>query len=304
MRRSTVAAFLAALALGSCAEPPADDAPDAEGAAAVADAQAAESAIDALADAWQAAYNTHDAQQVASMYTEDGQVYPADGGGFEGREAIRGWLAGAFADDPTIEIMPGQVHTSGNRGVAMGTYAVTVSPEGADPVTLSGAYMNALERVNGAWAIATTVSNYDQPPPEGMTWNPPLEGDPPPEEDTFAQLAADYESAWNAGDAAAVAALHTPDARVAYADGPILQGRSAVQAAAEERMTPGTTLDIHPVGHEDLGDGSTGQGGWYEIADPEGNVVQTGIWMNLVQVQDDGTPLIRWSVTNARPAGA
>lgn len=305
MHHRTLVTLLALLSLAACGDRSADEAPAMdEGAAPAAAAAADEAAIDALADSWQEAYNAHDAEGVAAHYGEEAGVYPADGGGFEGRDAIRGWLADDFGNDPTIEIMPGETHVVGDMAMAMGRYAVTLSPEGGDAMTLSGAFMNALERMDGEWQIVATISNYDAPPPEGMAWNAPMEGDPPEEDDAFAQLVADYEAAWNAGDAAAVAALHTPDARVAYSDGPILEGRDAVQAALEERMTPGATLDIHTANSEELGDGWTGQGGWYEIMDAQGTVVQSGVWMNLVQVQDDGTPLVHWSITNARPAGA
>lgn len=300
----TLAAVLAALALASCGEPPADEAPEAQEQAARAAAGSDEAALDALADSWESAYNAHDAEAVVALYAEEAGVWPANGGGFEGRDEIRGWLTDAFEADPTVRITPGESHVAGDMAMSIGRYALTMSPEGAGEVAASGTYMNALERIDGQWRLVASVTNYDAPPPEGMEWNSLPEGEPPEEDDTFAELVSGYEAAWAAGDAAAVAALHTEDARVAYSDGPILEGRAAVEAALEERMVPGTSLRIHPVSSEALGDGFTGQGGWYELVDAQGNAVQTGAWMNLVEVQDDGTARIHWTITNARPLGA
>ena len=51
-----------------------------------------------------------------------------------------------------------------------------------------------------------------------------------------------------------------------------------------------------------MGDGWSGGGGWYAISDADGARVQTGFWMNVVEVQEDGTPQVVWALTNARPA--
>jgi ketosteroid isomerase-like protein len=185
----------------------------------------------------------------------------------------------------------------------MGTYSISVTPEGAEPMGYSGAYINAMEKVDGEWKIAGTMSNYDAPPPEDWTWNPVPEGDPPPDAPSYPELIEAYEAAFNSGDAAAVAALYTDDARVSYSNGPILSGPAEVQASMAERMTEGATIEIHEVGSQDMGGGLTGAGGWYQITGPDGMAAQTGYWMNVMRAQPDGSQKVVWTLTNARPAG-
>lgn len=300
MRYRTVLSLFLVAALAACAEP----APEAESeAGSSVDARSDVAAIDALAEEWEAAYNAHDADAVAALYAEEAWVYPADGGGFEGREAVHGWLATAMESSPTAEITPVETRVFEDRAVSMGTYSITASPPEGGPLAFSGAYMNALERMDGEWKIVGTMSNYDATPPEGWAWNPPMEGDPPAEDDTLEQVVESYEAAWNAGDAEGVAALYAEDALVAYSDGPVLEGRAAVEAAASERTSAGGTLDVHQVGAQELGDGWMATGGWWELTGPDGEAMQTGSWMNLNEVQDDGSSLVHWTLTNGRPAG-
>lgn len=298
MRYRRLATLVAAAAFVACAEPPADEAPADE-----PQAMTDQEAIAALADAWEAAYNAHDAAAVAAMYTEESWMAPADGGMFEGREEIQAWAADGAAQSPTIDITPLETVVSGDLGMGIGRYTVTVPAEGGEAMSFSGAWINAVERVDGEWMIAGTTTNYDSPRPEGWEWNPAMDGEEPPENDMFPETTAAYEAAWNAGDGAGIAALYTDDAMASWTDGPILDGRAAIEAAAMDRSTSGTTLDLHAVGGMDMGAGWNGVGGWYEVADAEGTIVRAGIWMNLVRVGEDGTPRIHWTVSNGWPAG-
>lgn len=305
MRHRTMLFLLVAAFAAACAEPaPQDDAEAMpESSAQAADARTGVAAIDALAEEWEAAYNAHDPDAVVALHAEEAWVYPADGGGFEGREAVRGWLADAMGPSPSIEITPVETRIFGDRALSMGTYDVSATTPDGEPMSFSGAYLNALERMDGQWTIVGTMTNYDATPPEGWAWNAPSEGEAPEEDDALAGLIEAYETAWNAGDAAGVAALYAEDARVAYSDGPILEGRAAVEAAAAERTTGEGTLDIHQVGSQELGEGWMATGGWWEMTSADGEVVTTGSWMNLNEVLDDGTARVWWTLSNAVPVG-
>ncbi|HSG46454.1 MAG TPA: nuclear transport factor 2 family protein [Longimicrobiales bacterium] len=294
-----LAAIVAAAALVACAEPPADEAPaqDAEAAA-----PSDQEAIAAVAEYWETHYNMQHADMVASTYGDEAWVAPADGNVFEGREGIQGWLAGDMeAMAPTIDITPVETVVVGDLAMSIGSYSVSAAPEGADPVSFSGTYINSMARVDGEWVITGTVTNYDSPRPEGWAWNPPMEGEVPPDSAIFPEMITAYEAAWNAGDGAALAAMYTENARAAWTDAPLVSGRAAIEAAAMARTTTGSTLDLHEVGGEDLGDGWTGVGGWYSVTGPDGEVMRQGIWMNLVRTGEDGTPRIHWTVSNGRP---
>lgn len=292
------AAVLAAASLVACAEPPAEEAPVEE--AAVSPDQ---EAIAALADYWETHYNTQQPDMVAAKYIEDAWVAPAEGGVLEGREAVLGWLTETTAQSPTVEISPMETMVMGDQAVGIGRWSVTVTPEGGETMTYGGAYMNHLVRVDGEWLIAGSANNYDSPRPDGWPWTA-MEGEMPEESDLFPGVLADYEAAWNAGDGAGVAALYTDDASAAWTDAPFLEGKAAIEEAAMGRNTSGSTLDLREVGGMDLGDGWHGVGGWYTVSDADGAVVRQGIWMNLVNAPEGGTPKIHWTVSNGVPAGA
>ncbi|MEQ9569358.1 MAG: DUF4440 domain-containing protein [Longimicrobiales bacterium] len=289
-------------ALLACGEPPADDA-DMEAAPEAAEVMAAadHEAIDAVAEYWETHYNMQHPAMVASTYVDSAWVAPADGRMAEGLPAVEAWLTESTQAAPTIDITPGETLIAGDVAVGMGTYAITVSPEGAEPMSYSGSYMNLMGRVGDDWKIAGTMSNYDAPPPDDWQWGPSFEGEMPADDPRFPELIDAYEAAFNAGDAAAVAAHYTDDAMVALSNGPMLNGQGAVQEAMAARMMEGATIEIHEIGNLDLGDGMYGGGGWYQITGPDGMVAQSGYWMNVVEVQSDGSPKIAWSLTNARP---
>jgi uncharacterized protein (TIGR02246 family) len=72
---------------------------------------------------------------------------------------------------------------------------------------------------------------------------------------TIQSLSDQFAKAFNAGDAAAVAALYTEDAIILPPGGEMMKGRSAIQAfwkGAAEQFGNGklTTLEVKPLGNE------------------------------------------------------
>jgi uncharacterized protein (TIGR02246 family) len=287
----------------ACGGEPADETAEAPETATADAMPSDEEAIDALAEYWVTHYNMQHPDMVASVYTDSAWVMPADGGMFEGREAVAAWLAGSVEPAPTATVTPVETLLRGDVAVGLGTYTVSMTDDAGETMGFSGSYMNVYEKVDGEWKVEGMLTNYDAPPPAEWQWNAPYEGEAPPSNPAFPDLIDAYEAAFNAGDAAGIAALYVDDAKAAFSNGPIVEGPAAIQASMAERMTPGATIEIHEAGNADMGDGWRGGGGWYEIMGPDGAVVQTGYWMNVLRMQDDGTPKIAWTLTNARPAG-
>ncbi len=72
---------------------------------------------------------------------------------------------------------------------------------------------------------------------------------------TIQSLSDKFAQAFNAGDAAAVAALYTEDAVILPPGGEMMKGKSAIQAfwkGAAEQLGDGklTTVDVKPLGSE------------------------------------------------------
>lgn len=293
---------LLVVAACSSGESDADAMSEAEEApAAEAMAASAEEALDALRGEWQTHYNLHHPEMVADFYTDSAVVLHADQYVHEGREAITAWLTETMESDPTATITTIETQVFGDQAVSMGTYSVEgTTPEG-EALALSGHYMNYAENVDGEWRIAGSITNYDEPRPEDWSWGDP--GEEPPENGTMTELVEAYETHYNLQHPDMVADLYTEDAVIAFANEPLLEGREAIAARLTEELAEPAYLDVHDVWTQALDDTHQMDAGWYEVTAGEGgDVLQTGIYMNLVERQDDGSWKIQWMVTNGRPA--
>lgn len=300
--RFTAALLGLTLAVGACAEdtPDTEATPEAE-TAAEAPAQG-EAAVEALAEEWVTHYNLHHPEMVADLYTEDATFLAADLSVDEGREAIAASLAEQMEGSPTASVTTDDVMMFGDRAVARGTYSVEVTMDEA-PVSFSGAYINLLQQVDGEWRIQGLLTNYDSPRPEGWSWGEP--GDPPEEASTMTSLIEEFETHWNLGHPDMVADLYAEDAVVSFSNGPWLNGRDAVAGTLGERMEAvAATIDVHGVTTIELDEAHRVDGGWYEIlADESEEVLQTGMYVHLLEQAEDGSWKILWAVTNGRPMG-
>jgi uncharacterized protein (TIGR02246 family) len=125
----------------------------------------------------------------------------------------------------------------------------------------------------------------------------------PTDEELLNQLAADFETAWGQGDAAALAALWTEDGDTVTADGHF-QGRSAVEEYYRngfETALKGTSIEVETTSVRFLQSGVAVADGTYEITGatpPEGEQLPAlkGLWMNVnVKVGDE------WRIACSRP---
>lgn len=296
-----VSALFIACGGESADEAATEDAAMAEGEMA-AEAMGEEEALTELAVYWETHYNMGHPDMVASVYAEDAVALTADGNVIEGREAIAADLAEGTDMNANATITAGEMMVFGDYAVGIGTYAIEATPEGGEAMGWSGAYMNLLSKESGEWKIDVNLTNYDAAPPMDWVWDT-YDGEVPEDAGTLADLVEAYESQYNAGHAAEVAALYTDDAMVAFANGPWLSGRSAVQAQLQSNIETGAIVTIHDVVTQPLGDGWAADAGWYQLnAGDGGDVVQYGNYMNLVHQADDGTWTIHWMITNGWPA--
>jgi uncharacterized protein (TIGR02246 family) len=289
------------LPFAACGGDAAEEAPAAEAAAApVSDDQAL---VD-LREYWQTHYNMHHASVVAGVYAEDAWNLPAEGGIVEGRAAIEANLEDAMAGSPTASITGVETMVLGEYAVLLGTYSVETTPEGGEPMAVSGQYMNLTQKVDGEWKLVGGINNYDSPRPEGWSWNE-SDGDPPAEEGTMGEVTEYFVTHWNMNHPDMVADLYTDDAVIGFSNSTFVRGRDAVATALAERRPDGATLAIHDVGTMELGDGWALDGGWYEfVAADGGDRMQVGSYLNLMRQDADGNWKIHWALTNAQPGAA
>lgn len=296
--------FLAGAVAVGCA-PAADEQAETPPAAAAAEpaATADEAAIDQIRSDYVTHYNMQHADVVANLYTDSAFALWASGDISEGRSEIQARLEADLAGSPALDLQTGDVMVFGDNAVGHGTWSVSATPEGGEAMNMSGHYMTAFTRQGGEWKVMGVITNYNAPAPPDMLVQD--DGEEPPEDGTMGDLVNAYEQAFNAGDAAAVAALYTADGFHAFANLPVSQGPQAIQSTLAERFAAGKpTIDIHDVGTLDLGNGYALDGGWYRMTAPgEGGATMTqgGTYMNLVRQQPDGSWKIQWGVSNGNP---
>jgi len=197
--------------------------------AARASATAVRAAIERANAEWAVAALRHDASAIAAQYTEDAIIMGPGAPAGVGRAIVRTGVAEMPGiREPSLTIA--EVEVFDTTAVERGTFRMTLAVPGQAPMTDVGKYLVVWKQgSDGAWRRHREVFNSDLPPA------------PPPAGSTVdvAAVRAAIEGqnlAWSAAtnreDAAGVAAVYAEDALVMPQDGPAVQGRAAIQAAA------------------------------------------------------------------------
>ncbi len=114
-------------------------------------------------------------------------------------------------------------------------------------------------------------------------------------------LAMSWQERLNAGDAAGVAELYTPDGVFRNASGEVSSGRAEIEAWATQTIEAGLVFTVTPTSWERLSDAvAYGLGSW-SAATPDGTVVAAGDYIG-VDVLVDGEWMIRHLFSGAVPS--
>jgi len=153
MRVASILLFL--LALSACQQA------IETGPTALSDADRA--AIEAQSQAFVQGMNAGDRAAVAATYTEDAVLLPPNAPAIHGRSGIEA----AFDEFPPISdfrITNTEVEGVGDLAYVVGTYSMTLTPEGADPVQDTGKFIEIRRRqADGSWALYRDIYNSDLP---------------------------------------------------------------------------------------------------------------------------------------------
>jgi ketosteroid isomerase-like protein len=123
-------------------------------------------AMHAVDQRWLKAYNSGDADTIASLYDEHAILLPPGAPGANGRAAIRAFLAKDMAasakDGLTFSLGPkpdGGV--SGDMGWVSGTYQVK---DKSGRIVDAGKYLSVSRKIGGKWMYIRDAWNSDGPP--------------------------------------------------------------------------------------------------------------------------------------------
>jgi len=275
---------------------PADDAPATEEAVETTAVSEDQAAVEALAGSYQEHFNMDHASMVADLYHDDAIALFADGSVHMGRDEILSSLEASMPVFNNLAINREATKMGEGLAVARGTWTADITGADGEPMANGGRYMTAFRKgEDGIWKIQVVLVNYDsEQPPEMWAGGLSPQVDESEDEGTADVIAA-YEAAWNAGDAAGVAALWAEDAHAALTMSPTAVGREAITALIEEWI--GGTLDIHSKETMQMGGGWSLNGGWWAVTDvdePYG-----GTYLGLVWTGEDGNSVFQWGISNS-----
>ena len=129
--------------------------------------RAAEQLMDEFNKAFLAGLETGDAEQIISLYAEDGVYLPADHPPLKGIEAIGDYFRSSLAlrkkKEPTrLKLVPGQTITAGDLVLQWGTYQVFRGPVDAPELIATGSQiLIARKRSDGSLQLLWDIDNID-----------------------------------------------------------------------------------------------------------------------------------------------
>jgi ketosteroid isomerase-like protein len=220
---------------------------------------------DEVTATWSKAYNSGDAKAISALYSDDARLAPPGSRPIDGRAAIEAyWKDDIGAGGEVTTLTTGGSMAAGNLLQVNGAYEV--KSKSGMPMA-RGQYVQLWRRDNGQWTVQEEMWRID----------PAVQRDP--------VMADQFESRWttayNAGDAKALAALYDKDAVLSTKPTGSIEGKGAIEAFWKEDFGTGkpttklTLTDVYVAGEMAHLEGE------YEVAErgkiTNGHYVQ--LWM-------------------------
>jgi ketosteroid isomerase-like protein len=133
---------------------------------------AARTAIEAQSAAFGTHFSAGHADQVAALYTEDGEILPPNEKAVAGRANIQAYFATVLgAGTTSLTLTTGGVAASGTHAVERGSYVLSFTPGPNAPKELkavndTGKYVAHWVNQGGTWLMAHDMWSSDLPAPQ------------------------------------------------------------------------------------------------------------------------------------------
>ena len=151
-RVTTLLILLSAATLAACAPQTSQQDPAAD-----------EAALASAAATWEKAYNAKDADALAALYTEDGQLLPPGPAVINGRPAIRDYWANDIASsNMPLAITADTTGVGGDWAYRSGAWRA-IGADGAPAAT--GKYIEVWRRTPNGWQLHRDIWNADEAAP-------------------------------------------------------------------------------------------------------------------------------------------
>lgn len=168
-------------------------------------AQAEDASVRAFHDAFFAAWNQSDAEDLRERLTDDTVYHPHGAQTLIGRDEVGGNYATFLSSfDVRMDVFPEVLEAYGDHGIMQGTYRLAFTPKtGGSTTERSGRYhMDLVRRDDGEWLIAHEVTQTTTDPIPGVTKDPGLRTTQGEVRRRFADLAEGQVHYWQGGPAA------------------------------------------------------------------------------------------------------
>ncbi len=114
--------------------------------------------LDKAAAGWEAAYNEKNAESVAALYTEDGQLLPPGAGTVTGRPAIKDFWS------KDIATQWAKISIRAESSTIAGDWAYRSGAWSTESAAQTGKYLEVWKRVGDSWQLHKDIWNSDAMP--------------------------------------------------------------------------------------------------------------------------------------------
>jgi ketosteroid isomerase-like protein len=114
--------------------------------------------LDKAAAGWEAAYNDKNADAVAAIYTDDGQLLPPNAGAVNGRAAIKDF----WSND--ISTQWAKISIKAESSAVAGDWAYRSGAWSVESPALTGKYVEVWKRAGDGWQLHKDIWNLDAAP--------------------------------------------------------------------------------------------------------------------------------------------
>jgi ketosteroid isomerase-like protein len=102
---------------------------------------------------------SQDFESLVNLYTEDVTFMPPNGQPVNGREDLLAWFQ-EFPRATQMDITVDSIDGEGGLAYVLGSYVMTIVPEGADPIQDQGKFIEIRKKQpDGSWPLAADIFN-------------------------------------------------------------------------------------------------------------------------------------------------
>ncbi|HET6606539.1 MAG TPA: SgcJ/EcaC family oxidoreductase [Rhodopila sp.] len=126
-------------------------------------AASVQAAIEAVNQKFGAAYNAHNPDAIAKLYTEQAIVFPPGQNMVKGRQGIRKFWADMIASGAKFNSLDTEsVEQYEHAAREIGRFTLSIPHKGGPPTQASGKYVVVWKQVKNAWMLDSDIWNMNQ----------------------------------------------------------------------------------------------------------------------------------------------